>query len=56
MRVTVTATRADDTAEVAFTVEVEPEPEPVPVLPLLGQLLLALGLLAGGGRLARPRA
>ena len=48
--ITVTATRADDTAEVEFTVEVEPEPEPVPVLPLLGQLLLALGLLAGGVR------
>ena len=46
--ITVTATRADDTAEVEFTVEVEPEP--VPVLPLLGQLLLALGLLAGGVR------
>ena len=44
--ITVTATRADDTAEVEFTVEVEPEP----VLPLLGQLLLALGLLAGGVR------
>ena len=51
--ITVTATRADDTAEVEFTVEVESEPEPVPVLPLLGQLLLALGLLAGGVRQAR---
>ena len=51
--ITVTATRADDTAEVAFTVEVESEAEPVPVLPLLGQLLLALGLLAGGVRQAR---
>ena len=46
----VTATRADD------TVELEPEPERVPVLPLLAQLLLALGLLAGAGRLARRRA
>ena len=51
--IAVTATRADDTAEVEFTVEVESEPEPVPVLPLLGQLLLALGLLAGGVRQAR---
>ena len=31
------------------------EPEPVPALPLLGQLLLALGLAAGGARLARHR-
>ena len=46
--ITVTATRADD------TVELEPEPEPV--LALLAQLLLALGLLAGAGRLARRRA
>ena len=28
--------------------EPEPEPEPVPALPLLGQLLLALGLLRLG--------
>ena len=33
----------------------EPEPEPVPALPLLGQLLLALGLAgAGAMRLVRP--
>ena len=51
--ITVTATRADDTAEVEFTVEVEPEPVPAPALPLLGQLVLALGLLAGGVRQAR---
>ncbi len=30
--------------------EPEPEPEPVPALPLLGQLLLALGLLRLGVR------
>ena len=37
--------------------EPEPEPEPVPALPLLGQLLLALGLTAAGARLLsrRPR-
>ena len=35
--------------------EPEPEPEPVPALPLLGQLLLALGLAgAGAMRLVRP--
>ena len=51
--ITVTATRSDDTAEVEFTVEVESEPEPVAVLPLLGQLLVALGLLAGRVRQAR---
>ena len=51
--ITVTATQSDDTAEVEFTVEVESEAEPVPVLPLLGQLLLALGFLAGGVRQAR---
>ena len=34
--------------------EPEPEPEPVPALPLLGQLLLALGLVgAGAMRLVR---
>ena len=37
--------------------EPDPEPEPVPALPLLGQLLLALGLTAAGARLLsrRPR-
>ena len=30
--------------------EPEPEPEPVPALPLIGQLLLGLGLLGGGVR------
>ena len=37
--------------------EPEPEPEPVPALPLLGQLLLALGLTAAGAQLLsrRPR-
>ena len=35
--------------------EPEPEPEPVPALPLLGQLLLALALAAGGARSARRR-
>ncbi len=33
--------------EIAVT---EPTPEPVPALPLLGQLLLGLGLLGGGAR------
>ena len=35
----------------------EPEPEPVPALPLLGHLLLALGLTGAGARLLsrRPR-
>ena len=35
--------------------EPEPEPEPVPALPLLGQLLLALGL-AGAGAMRLVRA
>ena len=35
--------------------EPEPEPEPVPALPLLGQLLLALGLTAAGARLMHRR-
>ena len=35
--------------------EPEPEPEPVPALPLLGQLLLALGLTGAGARLMRRR-
>ena len=37
--------------------EPEPEPEPVPALPLLGHLLLALGLTGAGARLLsrRPR-
>ena len=33
--------------------EPEPEPEPVPALPLLGHLLLALGLTAAGARYGR---
>ena len=33
----------------------ESDPEPVPALPLLGQLLLALALAAGGARSARRR-
>ena len=41
-------------AAVTGTPEPEPEPEPVPALPLLGQLLLALGLAgAGAMRLVR---
>ena len=35
--------------------EPEPEPEPVPALPLLGHLLLALGLAGAGARWARRR-
>ena len=35
--------------------EPEPEPEPVPALPLLGHLLLALGLTGAGARWARRR-
>ena len=43
------------TESVSATPKPEPEPEPVPALPLLGQLLLALGLAgAGAMRLARP--
>ena len=54
--VTVVATGSGVTGlmQVAVTVtaapEPEPEPEPVPALPLLGQLLLGLGLLGGGVR------
>ena len=48
---TVTATPAVPTREP----EPEPEPEPVPALPLLGQLLLALGL-AGAGAMRLVRA
>ena len=35
--------------------EPEPEPEPVPALPLLGQLLLALGLAGAGARFTHRR-
>ena len=35
---------------VTVTAAPEPEPEPVPALPLIGQLLLGLGLLGGGAR------
>ena len=35
---------------VTVTAAPEPEPEPVPALPLIGQLLLGLGLLGGGVR------
>ena len=48
---TVTATPVVPTREP----EPEPEPEPVPALPLLGQLLLALGL-AGAGAMRLVRA
>ena len=48
--ITVTAVRAGEMAEVEFTVEVEAAAEPVPALPLLGQLLLALGLAGAGAR------
>ena len=56
----VDATRAEDgaTAGQSAYVRVDvPEPEPVPALPLLGQLLLALGLTAAGARVMhrRPR-
>ena len=39
--------------QLTLTIEDNDGPEPVPALPLLGQLLLALGLLAGGVRQAR---
>ena len=43
-------------AEITFPVMVvEDEPEPVPALPLFGQLLLALFMMAGGARLYRRR-
>ena len=43
---------ATNVASITFpvTVDPEPEPEPVPALPLIGQLLLGLGLLGGGVR------
>ena len=45
---------ATNVASITFPVTVdpepEPEPEPVPALPLIGQLLLGLGLLGGGVR------
>ena len=55
----VDVTREDGaTAGQSAYVRVEvPEPEPVPALPLLGHLLLALGLTGAGARLLsrRPR-
>ena len=52
--VTVVATGSGITAPMQVTVDVteapEPVPEPVPALPLIGQLLLGLGLLGGGAR------
>ena len=45
---TVTATPAVPTREPFPEPEPEPEPEPVPALPLLGQLLLVLGLAGAG--------
>ena len=53
-RVTVTAARAGDSAEVEFTVEVEAAPSEVPAAPPLAQVLLAL-LLLGGGAYYRVR-
>ena len=57
VRVIATRTGTNDgppSAEVTGKPEPEPEPEPVPALPLLGQLLLALGLAgAGAMRLVR---
>ena len=59
----VDVTRADGaTAGQSAYVRVEvpepvpaPDPEPVPALPLLGQLLLALGLAGAGARFMRRR-
>ena len=53
--ITVTASRADDTAEVKFTVEVEAAQTPVPTASPPAQLLLAMLLLAGGARLRSKR-
>ena len=61
--VTITGTVSDGEASATDSVvttvrPLEPaEPEPVPALPLLGQLLLALGLTAAGARVMhrRPR-
>ena len=45
-----------DVAKITFAVMVvEGMPEPVPALPLFGQLLLALFMMAGGARLYRRR-
>ena len=49
-KVTVVATGSGITAPMQVTVDVTEAPEPVPALPLLGQLLLGLGLLGGGVR------
>ena len=45
-----------DVAHITFAVMVvDEETEPVPALPLFGQLLLALFMMAGGARLYRRR-
>ena len=47
---------ATNVASITFPVMVvEPGTEPVPALPLIAQLLLALGLMGGGARLYRRR-
>ena len=47
---------ATNVASITFAVMVvEPGTEPVPALPLIAQLLLALGLMGGGARLYRRR-
>ena len=46
---------ATNVASITFPVTVAAEPEPVPALPLIAQLLLALGLMGGGVRLYRRR-
>ena len=54
----VDVTRAEDGAKAGQSayVRVEvPDPEPVPALPLLGQLLLALGLAGAGARFTHRR-
>ena len=52
---TATVALADDDARPEPEPEPEPEPDPVSALPLLGQLLLALGLAGAGARFMRRR-
>ena len=49
-KVTVVATGSGITTPMQVVVDVTEAPEPVPALPLIGQLLLGLGLLGGGAR------